>query len=188
MLKSGEFSEDYMSNIVYIATSLDGYIADKKGDLDWLNSIPNPENKDCGWADFMEKVDALIMGRNTFETVCGFDLDWPYKLPVFVLSNSLTSISEAYRDKAEIVSGPLPHVIERLKKRGFSNLYIDGGKTIQSFLKEDLIDEMIITQIPVLLGGGASLFGELEQPLAFEHITTQIHLDALVQIHYQRKR
>ena len=176
-----------MPNIVYIATSLDGYIADKNGGLDWLHSVPNPDNLDLGWADFMAQVDALVMGRNTFETVCGFDVDWPYPMPVFVLSNSITSVPKAYRDKAEVVSGPLPEVVESINAKGFNTLYIDGGKTIQGFLQDDLIDEMIITQIPILLGGGAPLFGELPAPLTFEHVSTQVHLDAMVQTHYRRK-
>ena len=83
-----------MTNIVYIATSLDGYIADKEGGLDWLNCVPNPHQDDMGFVDFMNSIDALVMGRNTFETVCGFDMPWPYNKPVFVLSNTLKSIPE----------------------------------------------------------------------------------------------
>ncbi|MEH6578630.1 MAG: dihydrofolate reductase family protein [Amphritea sp.] len=177
-----------MSNIVYIATSLDGYIADKDGGLDWLHSIPNPDNLDLGWADFMGQIDALVMGRNTFETVCGFDVQWPYPKPVFVLSNSMTSIPEAYSDKAEIVSGPLLQVVDSLNAKGFTNLYIDGGNTIQSFLQADLIDEMIITQIPILLGGGVPLFSALSKPITFEFVSTKVQLDAMVQTHYRRKR
>ena len=177
-----------MTNTVYIATSLDGYIADKEGGLDWLHSTSNPDNDDCGWGSFINQIDALVMGRNTFETVCGFDVDWPYPVPVFVLSNSLKSIPEKYRDKAKLISGPLPHLIESLNKQGFSHLYIDGGKTIQSFLNEDLIDELIITQIPVLLGGGVRLFEELSRPMYFEHLSTDVYLDALVQTHYRRKK
>lgn len=176
-----------MSNIVNIATSMDGFIADKDGGLDWLHSIPNPDNLDFGWADFMEQIDALIMGRNTFEVVCGFDGEWPYAKPVFVLSNTMTTIPESYSDKAEIVSGPLPQVVKTLNTRGFNNLYIDGGKTIQSFLQADLIDELTITLIPILLGGGVPLFSTLTKPLEFKHISTQVHLDAMVQTHYRRK-
>lgn len=175
-----------MPNIVYIATSLDGYIAGKNGELDWLHSIPNPDNIDLGWAAFIGQIDAIVMGRNTFETVCGFDVDWPYPMPVFVLSNSMTTIPEQYRDKAEVVSGPLCKVVESINAKGFSTLYIDGGKTIQSFLRDDLIDEMIITQIPIMLGGGVPLFGERPAPLTFKHISTQVHLDAMVQTHYRR--
>lgn len=177
-----------MPNIVYIATSLDGYIADKDGGLDWLHAIPNPDNLDFGWGAFMERVDALVMGRTTFETVCGFDCEWPYTKPVFVLSNTLTKIPSPYNDKAEIVSGPLSQVIDTINAKGFSQLYIDGGKTIQSFYDADLIDELIITQIPILLGGGTPLYGQLSEPLAFEHVDTTVHLNAMVQSHYRRKR
>lgn len=177
-----------MPNTVYIATSLDGYIADKNGGLEWLHSIPNPNNLDLGWADFLNGIDALVMGRNTFETVASFDCDWPYPMPVFVLSNSMDAIPEAYRDKAELISGSVPEVVTALHQQGYTNLYIDGGQTVQSFLQADLIDELIITQIPILLGGGTPLFGPLEEALAFEHINTQLFLGQLVQNHYRRKR
>ena len=137
-----------MSNIVFIATSLDGYIADKDGGLDRLQSIPNPENPDMGWVDFIERIDAVVMGRNTFDTVCSFDCDWSYSKPVFVLSNSMKSIPEAYEGKAEPIKGSLAGVIETIHQKGHKHLYIDGGVTVQSFLMEDLIDEMIITVIP----------------------------------------
>lgn len=177
-----------MSNIVYIATSLDGYIADKDGGLDWLHSTPNPDNLDFGWAEFMSKMDALVMGRNTFEAVCGFDCEWPYEKPVFVLSNSLKMVPEEYKDKAEVITGPLLQIVKSLNEKGYNNLYIDGGKTVQSFLKGSLIDEMIITQIPVLLGGGVPLFDKLSSPVEFEHVNTEVHLNALVQTHYRRKK
>ena len=138
-------------NKVFIATSLDGYIADKDGGIDWLHSIPNPDNIDMGYEEFTSQIDALVMGRTTFETVCGFDMDWPYQKPVFVLSNSMTSIPTDYQDKAELVKGTLKEILERIYKKRCYRLYIDGGKTIHSFLKEDLIDEMTITIIPTLL-------------------------------------
>lgn len=175
-----------MPNIVYIATSLDGYIADKSGGIDWLHSTPNPDNDDCGWLAFISRIDGLVMGRNTFEVVCGFDVEWPYPVPVFVLSNSMSSIPESYADKAELIKGELFEVVSSLNKRGFSNLYIDGGKTIQGFLQADLIDELIITKIPILLGGGSPLFGELTNPMTFEHIETKVHLNALVQSCYRK--
>ena len=108
-------------------------------------------------------------------------------MPVYVLSNSMACIPYAYRDKAEIVSGPLPQVVESLNEKGFINLYIDGGKIIQSFLQENLIDEMTITRIPLILGGGIPLFSELTEPIAFEHLKTKVQLNAMVQSHYRRK-
>ena len=177
-----------MSNIVFIATSLDGYIADKNGGLDWLQSIPNPDNLDMGWVNFIDRIDALVMGRKTFEKVCGFDCEWPYTKPVFVLSNSMKSMPEGYEGKAEPIKGSLPEVTEKIHQRGYKHLYIDGGVTVQGFLKEDLIDEMIITVIPILLGGGIPLFGELPKLVEFEHVKTEVFLSAIVQNHYCRKK
>ncbi|KEQ16737.1 dihydrofolate reductase family protein [Endozoicomonas numazuensis] len=176
-----------MSNFVYIGTSLDGYIADSNGGLDWLQMVPNPHNEDLGMDEFMAGIDALVMGRNTFEAVCGFDVDWPYSKPVFVLSSTLKGIPVEYQDKAELVSGSLEEVVETLHRKGFNNLYIDGGKTVQSFLQADMIDEMIITRVPILLGDGIPLFGSLPEHMTFEHVSTKVLLDAMVQSHYQRK-
>ena len=175
-------------NIVYIAQSLDGYIADKDGGLDWLNAIPNPNKDDMGFVKFISSIDAIVMGRTTFETVCSFNGPWPYPCMVFVLSNTLQSIPEKYETKAQLVKGPLKEVLASIHNKDYNSLYIDGGATIQSFLREDLIDELIISTIPILLGGGVSLFGELKTPLSFEHQCTQVFLDAIVQNHYTRKR
>ena len=177
-----------MLNTVFIATSLDGYIADKDGGLDWLNSIPNPDNLAMGWVNFIDRIDALVMGRRTFDKVCSFNCEWPYSKPVFVLSNSLKSIPEGYEAKAEPIKGSLSKVIEKIHQRGYKHLYIDGGVTVQSFLKEDLIDEIIITTIPILLGGGTPLFGELSRQIQFEHVKTEVFLNAIVQNHYRRKK
>ena len=175
-------------NSVYIAQSLDGYIADKHGGIAWLDSIPNPEGDDMGYFDFANRVDALVMGRITFEIVCGFDCDWPYTKPVFVLSNTLSEIPEAYLGKAFLVKGTLTEILAQINEKGYTRLYIDGGKTIQHFLKEDLIDEMVITTFPLLLGGGYSLFGDLHETLTFELTSSRICLGSLVQSHFIRKR
>ena len=175
-------------NEVFIATSLDGYIADKNGGIDWLHSIPNPDNLDMGYGEFTSQIDALVMGRTTFETVCGFDMDWPYQKPVFVLSNSMTNIPEEYKDKAELVKGTLNEILENIHNKGYYKLYIDGGRTIHSFLKEDLIDEMTITIIPYLLGGGIPLFTEIPERLDFECVDSKIYLGKVVQNYFVRKR
>ena len=120
-------------NSVYIGTSLDGYIADRNGGLEWLDSIPNTDNSDMGYYDFMGRIDALVMGRTTFETVCGFDVDWPYKKPVFVLSNTLVELPESHKGKAYLVKGTLSEILEQIHQKGYHRLYIDGGATIQNF-------------------------------------------------------
>ena len=128
------------------------------------------------------------MGRTTFETVCSFDIDWPYTKPVFVLSTSLKSLDKKIENKVEIVNGSLSTVLETINKKGYNKLYIDGGQVIQSFLKEDLIDEMTVTTIPILLGGGHSLFGDLDQHMSFDLVKSEVFLDAVVQSTYKRKK
>lgn len=175
-------------NSVYIATSLDGYIADKDGGIEWLDSIPIPDNEDMGYAEFNKGIDALVMGRTTFETILRFDVDWPYKKPVFVLSTSLREIPKSHREKAYLAKGTLAEILEQIHEQGYPCLYIDGGITIQGFLKEDLIDEMIITIFPVVLGGGISLFSELPKELVFELVDSKVYLNQLVQHHFRRTR
>ncbi|GMQ31660.1 dihydrofolate reductase family protein [Algoriphagus confluentis] len=175
-------------NKVFIATSLDGFIADREGGIDWLHSIPSPEHNDMGYSAFISGIDALVMGRTTFETVCGFDIPWPYTQPVFVLSNSLSSIPDSYSGKAELVRGSLQEILSEIHAKGYFQLYIDGGKTIQSFLKEDLIDELTLTTIPVLLGGGIPLFSELPRRLDFACVESKLYLDKVAQNRYIRMR
>lgn len=175
-------------NKVFIARSLDGYIADRDGGLDWLYLVPNPDQLDLGYESFIQGVDAIVMGRNTFETVCSFEMEWPYNKPVYVLSSSLKSIPEKLKAKVEVLRGTPREVLEEIHLKGYHRLYIDGGRTIQDFLKEDLIDELIITTIPILLGGGPALFGELPRAMEFDHAWSRLYLDALVQDCYKRKR
>lgn len=177
-----------MANIVYIATSIDGFIADRNNKLDWLEMVPNPEHKDMGFSDFIGRIDAIVMGRNTYETVVGFEGDWPYPKPVFVCSNTLKTVPQELQDKVFLINGSPEEITENLIKRGLQNLYIDGGKTIQNFLKADMIDEMIISQMPVLLGGGYPLFGELTDHKEFELVSSDVLLDQIVSTRYKRKK
>lgn len=175
-------------NSVFIATSLDGYIAGKNDSLAFLDAIPEINQIDTGYEAFTANIDALVMGRVTFEIVKGFGTEWPYKKPVFVLSNSLKEVPAEYKDKVFPISGSLTEVLHKIHEQGYHRLYIDGGKTIQSFLKEDLIDDMVITTIPILIGGGSSLFGELSDQLEFECTKSIVFLDKIAQNHYRRVR
>jgi len=175
-------------NKVFIATSMDGYIADKNGGIEWLDSIPELNQIDTGYHRFMEEVDAVVMGRTTFETVLGFGIDWPYQKPVFVLSTSLKNVPAELEGRVEIVSGDLQKVLEQIHQKGFYRLYIDGGRTIQSFLREDLIDELTITVIPYVLGGGTPLFGDLSDKMTFACVNSEIFLRSVVQNQFVRKR
>ena len=175
-------------NIVFIAQSLDGFIAGKNGELDWLHAIPNPNLDDMGFNQLMEDIDAIVMGRTTFDTVCGFGGDWPYRKHVFVLSHSLNTVPDYLEGKVSLTKGKPSEVLRYIHNQGYYRLYIDGGSTVQEFLKEDLIDELRITTMPILLGGGFPLFGEIESPMKFEHIESKLYLDQIVQNHYRRKK
>ncbi|KXH76424.1 MAG: diacylglycerol kinase [Candidatus Thorarchaeota archaeon SMTZ-45] len=176
-----------MTNYIYIATSLDGFIATNDGGLDWLDEIPNPEKSDFGFAEFMSGIDAILMGRRTFEKVLTSGL-WPYEKPVYVLSKSKVDVPKELESKVKTINGNPKELVDRLKELGHQNLYVDGGITIQSFLEEDLIDEMIITRVPVLLGNGIPLFDSLTRRLHFCHKKTELLNEMLVKSFYSRVR
>ena len=177
-----------MSNIVYVATSLDGYIAGPDGALDWLEIVPNPERDDLGFGAFIERVDAVVMGRLTFETVLGFGVGWPYPVPGIVLSSTLTEPPAGFEELVVVTSGSPSAVVAFARRRGYQDLYIDGGKTVQRFLTADLIDELIVTEVPILLGGGERLFGPAAERRLFELVGTEVLLGQMVKRHYRRKR
>lgn len=176
-----------MANLIYIAVSLDGYIASSDGSLDWLINIPNPDQSDFGFNDFLNRINGILMGRKTFEQVVSFG-EWPYSKKVFVLTRTLRAVPEHLKEKAEIINGEIPQVLQNLNRMGYNNLYIDGGQTVQSFLRLDLIDEMIITRIPVLLGDGIPLFGSIPNLLKFKVVSTEKLSDHMVKNHYFRIR
>ena len=161
-----------MNCIVYIACSLDGYIAGTGGDLEWLTGIPGDPDEDYGYGLLMERTDAILMGRNTFNTVAGFD-PWPYGKPVFVFSNTLKTLPREHEGRAELVGGTVGQVCRLLESRGVRTLYVDGGRTIRGFLEEDRIDEMIITTVSKILGGGIPLFDQGGRALDFEVVESR---------------
>jgi dihydrofolate reductase len=174
-------------NYVYMALSIDGYIATRDGGVEWLHEQPNPDNNDYGYSEFMEDIDALVMGCHTFEKGGTFG-EWHYEKKVFVLSSVLTEVPDELIGKVEFISSPLKEILSNLKSQGFNNLYIDGGLVIQSFLAEDLINELIVTRIPILLGGGIPLFGELSKPLRFVHRNTEVYDNALIKSHFVKAK
>ncbi|MBT8239799.1 MAG: dihydrofolate reductase family protein [Acidimicrobiia bacterium] len=169
---------------IYIATSLDGYIAGPDNDLAWLEQVPNPEGHDFGFADHMASIDAVVMGRGTFDVVSGFR-PWAYDKPVVVVSSTLNEVPDDLADAVEVISGSPAEVIEQCHERGFGNLYIDGGRLVTSFLNDGLIDEMTISWVPVLLGGGIRLFGPLQRITWWEHVSTKSFAGGMVQSTYR---
>ena len=175
-----------MRTIVYIGTSLDGFIARKNDDIEWLTQFQNAEVHQH-YEEFINRIDAIVIGRGTFEKVLGFP-KWPYSKKVFVLSTSIKQVPDGLREKANIVSMPPKALLGFLSGKGYSSIYVDGGKVIQSFLREDCIDEMIITKVPLLIGNGIPLFGHLDNDLLFKHLQTKILSNGLVKSFYERVR
>lgn len=176
-----------MKNSVFIATSSDGFIATLEGDIDWLTQYPNPENNDFGYHEFMNSIDAIIMGRKTYEKVLSFDCDWPYSKMVFVLSSTLKSIDSSLQNKAKLINGTPLEVVQKINASGFHNVYVDGAQTIQSFLNENLIDQMIITTVPINLGSGISLFKDNLHEDKFKLISKKNFYNGMTQSTYERK-
>jgi dihydrofolate reductase len=166
---------------VFIGTSVDGFIARANGDLDWL---PPGGGEDHGYEAFMATVDALVIGRNTFETVLTFDT-WPYgQKPVFVLSTRSLNPAPAGAI-VERMSGDPAAIMSELAARGIGHVYVDGGITIQGFLRAGLIQRLVITRVPVLIGTGIPLFGVLPRDIPLKHITTRQYGSGLVTSEYE---
>ena len=171
-----------MNASVFIATSLDGFIARANGDLDWL---PSGGGEPHGYDEFMATVDALVIGRKTFETVLAFPA-WPYgDKRVVVLSSRPLDLSAVRGDVVEQMAGPPSEIVSQLAARGIHHLYIDGGITIQRFLRAGLIERLIITRVPVLIGEGIPLFGALPRDIRLRHVATRHYPSGLVQSEYQ---
>lgn len=175
-----------MRSIVFIGTSLDGFIARKDGDIDWLVQYANDEAVHA-YEKFMSGIDAIVIGRGTFEKVLSFP-SWPYEKKVFMLSTSIKEVPAVLKEKVTILSMKPGELLNYLSGKGLSSIYVDGGKVIQDFLKEDLIDELIISKVPVLLGNGISLFGHLDTTIPFKHNRTEIGSNGLVRSYYERNR
>ena len=171
---------------VYIATSLDGFIAKEDGDLGWLDeaSAKVPKSEDMGYSAFMDSIDALVMGRNTYEKVLSFGIDWPYKKPVIVLSRNQLNIPEQFTDKVIHSSESPLELCTRLGGEGYKRLYIDGGVTIQRFLAANLLDDMIISVAPVVLGSGIPLFSKTEKDIQLKLLNSKSFDFGFVQLSY----
>lgn len=172
---------------VFIATSLDGYIARSNGSIDWLTEANKsiPPGEDCGYSKFMADVDALVMGRNTFEQVLTFD-SWPYgSTPVVVMSQREISLPPNLPQSVSVSNKTPTALVAWLSGQGARKIYVDGGLTIQSFFAAGLIDDITITVIPVLLGSGRPLFGSLPTDVRLEHESTSAFKFGFVQSRYR---
>jgi len=174
---------------VFIATSLDGFISRQDGSIDWLNEANGSvtPGEDCGYKAFADGVDVLVMGRHTFDLVRTFDA-WPYgEKRVVVLSSQAVDIPKDWSSTVSHSSEAPEVLLRRLESEGFKHAYIDGGITIQRFLRAGLIDEITITLIPMLLGAGRPLFGALEKDLKLKLLRTKAYEFGFVQVTYSTR-
>ncbi len=171
-----------MKASVFVGVSLDGFIARENGDLDFL--MPGQE-EDNGFDAFLAGVDAVVMGRKTFETVLTFD-SWPYGgRPVLVLSGTLSSIRGPPGSACELMNLPAAEVFARLEQRGLTHVYVDGGRTVQGFLSAGLIHDLTITRVPVVIGRGVPLFGVVPRDIRLAHVRTRSFPSGFVQSEYR---
>jgi dihydrofolate reductase len=166
---------------VFVGTSLDGFIARPNGDFDFL---PPDGGEEHGYNEFIASVDAIVMGRHTYETVLTLG-SWPYgKKRVVVLSNRPLDLSVTSGSAIEQMAGAPEQIVSQLAARGIQHIYVDGGITIQRFLRAGLIQRLTITRVPVLIGEGIPLFGSLPHDVHLRHIATRHYPSGLVSSEY----
>jgi len=147
------------------------------------------QGDDQGYGEFTKDIDGLVFGRGTYETVLGFD-EWPYAKPVVVLSRSLSQsdVPPSLTGKVEISALEPVELMKRLEKAGWSRVYVDGGQVVQSFIRLGLVEDIILTTIPILIGDGIRLFGKLETDIDLELLGSKTLNSGLVQSHYRLKK
>ena len=170
-----------MKMSVFVGASIDGFIARVDGALDFL---PAGGGEPHGYDEFIASVDVLVVGRKTYETVLAFDA-WPYgQKPVFVLSSGPLAPAPAGAI-VERLSGTPEGIVVQLDERGFRHAYVDGGITIQQFLREGFVQRLIITRVPVLIGTGIPLFGVVPHDINLKHVATHAYDRGLVKSEYE---
>jgi dihydrofolate reductase len=169
-----------MKASVFVGTSLDGFIARVNGELDFL---PPGGGEPHGYDEFLATVDALVIGRHTFDTVLAFDT-WPYPGKDVVVLSSRPLPATPVGTRVQHMSGEPAAITARLEAAGVRHIYVDGGITIQRFLRAGLIQRLIITRVPVLIGAGIPLFGSLPHDIRLRHVGTRQYATGLVQSEY----
>ena len=179
--KSNSQSGRPVKATVFCGTSLDGFIARTNDGLDFLEAAGG---EDHGFTEFLASVDAIVMGRRTFEVVLTFG-SWPYGAkPVVVLSSRPLDIPAFPGAVIEHMAGTPAEIVSRLAARGVGHIYVDGGATIQQFLEAGLIQRLVISRVPVLIGSGIPLFGPLSSDIVVRHVATRAFPGGLVQSEY----
>ncbi|HRK73467.1 MAG TPA: dihydrofolate reductase family protein [Rhodothermales bacterium] len=170
--------------VLYIAISMDGYIADEQGEMDWLEQFPNPAQEDYGYAHFLSGVEVVVMGRKTYEQILSFGVDWPYpKQKTYVVSrNVLLDINSPH---TYVVSSKVGQFLRDLKEQSVKDIWLVGGSKLNTYcLEEGVIDRLILTQIPILLGKGKRLFSPIPQSSSWHLDQASSYQNGVVQLIY----
>lgn len=173
--------------VLYIACSIDGFIAKPDGNLDWLNTFPNPDNIDYGYSDLLKRTSCIIMGRKTYSEVLGFGIDWPYSgIKTFVVSNNHsfeTKTPDTYK-----LNGNILEAVDKIKLETSKDIWlVGGGQLVTYFLNNDLINKMIISIIPIILGEGISLFPDNPKVTNWTLIDNTSYSTGIVTLTYEKK-
>ncbi|MEX1366201.1 MAG: dihydrofolate reductase family protein [Nannocystaceae bacterium] len=172
---------------VFIATSLDGFIAGPDDELDWLSSRSGAEEAQDTFTPFFEQVGAMLMGRRTFDVVSGFDGQWPYgRTPVLVATTRpLSEDPSAVPSSVRAVSGSIEALVDQAKQAaGDRDVYVDGGALIRSAMDAGLVDEIVVTVVPIVLGAGAPLFAGLSRRHPLQLLGCRAIGGGLVELRY----
>ena len=170
----------------FCAVSLDGFLARRDGALDWLKSAEAElPPADTGFDAFMAFVDYVVLGRNTFDVVLGMSGSWFYSKPVYVLTTRTLDLPEHLKDKVESGRPTPQELIALMERRGAKRLYVDGGRTIRQFLDAGLLDDLVLTRIPVLIGDGISLFGPRSKDVTLTVESSRVLAGGAVQTTYR---
>ena len=167
---------------VFVGTSVDGFIARRDGRFDFLDEGGKEPH---GYDEFFASVDTIVIGRHTFETVLAFP-DWPYgDKRVVVLSSRPVDLSAVRGGTIEQMGGSPAEIVAKLAEKGARHVYVDGGVTIQGFLRAGLVDRLTVSRVPMLIGDGIPLFGALPHDVKLRHVATLPYAGGLVQSEYE---
>lgn len=171
-----------MKVTLYIAASVDGFIATPDGGVAWLDPF-NGTGEDYGYAEFLKTVDTLVMGSKTYEQSLTFGAwAYPRKRSVVMTTRALKKPEEA---EVEFYSGKVTSLVQRLKDEGADHVWLVGGAAlVQEFLQEDLVDELMLFEVPIILGEGISLFGDLKKKITMKLLKTRSYKSGITLLHY----
>ena len=175
-----------IKTVLYIASSLDGFIARPDGNLDWLTSVPAPSSGDYGYSGFLKSIGTIVMGRKTYEEIIGFGIDWPYPgFDTYIASRNKDL--KVQSPDTYILNKEIKDSISEIKKKTVKDIWlVGGGQLITEFINEGLLDKMIITIIPKIIGEGIPLFADKPNETIWKLIEVKSFDTGVVNLSYEK--